>query len=135
MVAGEPNDVRLKNVDGQRIVQVVEDGKVTRHLFSSQADAERYAESQRTRLGLPAKPPNWEQNPIDGSPRGLREIPDFIVEDVIDLAKFSGRGIVATIVDTRGIRLRLHFTAVTSELLCERIAEALGHRHDDQTET
>lgn len=46
MVAGEPNDVRLKNVDGQWIVQVVENGKVARHLFNAQPVAESYAELQ-----------------------------------------------------------------------------------------
>ncbi|TPI61455.1 hypothetical protein FJ420_16355 [Mesorhizobium sp. B3-1-3] len=60
MVAGEPNDVRLKSVDGQWIVQVVENGKITRRLFNAQAVAESYAEFQRIRLGLPGKPPIWE---------------------------------------------------------------------------
>ncbi|TIM60052.1 MAG: hypothetical protein E5Y60_31845, partial [Mesorhizobium sp.] len=67
--AGEPNDVRLKNVDGQRIVQVVEDGKATRHLFNTQAVAESYAEFKRIRLGLPGKPPTWEENPVDERPK------------------------------------------------------------------
>lgn len=62
MVAGEPNDVRLKNVDRKWIVQVVEDGKLTPHLFTSQAVAESYAEFQRVRLGLPGKPPIWEKH-------------------------------------------------------------------------
>ncbi|MER9243004.1 hypothetical protein [Mesorhizobium sp. M0633] len=63
MVAGEPNDVRLKNVDRQWIVQVVENGKVARHLFNAQPVAESYAEFQRIRLGLPGKPPIWEGEP------------------------------------------------------------------------
>jgi hypothetical protein len=62
MVAGEPNDVRLKNVDSQWIVQVVENGKVTPHLFNAQAVAESYAEFQRLRLGLAGKPPILEEN-------------------------------------------------------------------------
>ncbi|WP_245468657.1 MULTISPECIES: hypothetical protein [unclassified Mesorhizobium] len=60
MVAGEPNDVRLKNVDSQWIVQVIENGKVTRHSFKAQATAESYAEFQRIKLGLPGRPPIWE---------------------------------------------------------------------------
>ncbi|WP_292156344.1 hypothetical protein [Mesorhizobium sp.] len=131
MVAGEPNDVRLKNVDGQRIVQVVENGKVTRHLFNSQAVAESYAEFQRIRLGLPAKRPIWEENPVDKRPTRLRHIPDFIIEDVLDLAEFSDRGIITTLVDTNGVRLRLHLTVLTSELLCERIADALERRYEE----
>lgn len=124
MVAGEPNDVRLKNVNGKWIVQVVENGKVTRHSFNANAVAESYAEFQRVRLGLPGKPPIW-----DGRPEALREIPDFIINDVLDLAEYSDRGIVTTIVDARGVRLRLHLTVVTSELLCERIATALERRY------
>lgn len=129
MVAGEPNDVRLKNLNGQWIVQVVENGKVTRHSFNAKAVAESYAEFQRVRLGLPGKPPIWEDNRVDGHPERLREIPDFIINDVLDLAEYSDRGIVTTIVDARGVRLRLHLTVVTSELLCERIATALERRY------
>ncbi|WP_185970237.1 MULTISPECIES: hypothetical protein [unclassified Mesorhizobium] len=131
MVAGEPNDVRLRNVRGQRIVQVIEDGKVTRHLFNSQAVAESYAEFQRIRLGLPGKPPIWEENPLDERPMRLRQRPDFIVQDVLDLAEFSDRGIVTTLVDTHGVHLRVHLTVVTSELLCERIADALERRYEE----
>lgn len=129
MVTGEPNDVRLKNVDDQWIVQVVEDGKLTRHLFNVQAVAESYAEFQRNRLGLPGKPPTWEENPVDKRPK--REIPDFIINDVLDLGEYSDCGIVTTLVDTHGVRLRLHLTAVTSELLCERIANALERRYGE----
>ncbi|WP_200950974.1 hypothetical protein [Mesorhizobium sp. Root695] len=131
MVAGEPNDVRLKNVDGRWIVQVVENGRVTRHSFNAQAVAESYAEFQRVRLGLPRKPPIWEENPVDERPKRLREIPDFIINDVLDLAEYSYRGIVTTIVDKHGNRLRLHLTVVTSELLCERIANALERRYGE----
>ncbi|MER9708461.1 hypothetical protein NKJ10_30620 [Mesorhizobium sp. M0204] len=128
MVAGEPNDVRLKNVDGQWSVEVVENGKVTRHLFNAQAAAESYAEFQRIRLSLPGKPPCWEENPVYGRPKRLREAPDFIINDVLDLAEYSDRSIVTTLVDTHGVCLRLHLTVVTSELLCERIANALERR-------
>ncbi|UVK48506.1 hypothetical protein BPNPMPFG_007889 (plasmid) [Mesorhizobium sp. AR07] len=129
MVIGEPNDVRLKSVDGQWIVQVVENGNVTRHLFNAQDLAESYAELQRMRLGLPGKPPIWEESPVDERSKRLREIPDFIIDDVLELAEYSDRGIVTTLVDTHGVRLRLHLTVVTSELLCERIADALERRY------
>ncbi|WP_095204562.1 hypothetical protein [Mesorhizobium carmichaelinearum] len=129
MVAGEPNDVRLKNVDGQWIVQVVENGKVTLRLFNAQDLAQSYAELQRMRLGLPGKPPIWGENTVDERPKRLREIQDFILHDVHDLDEYSDRGIVATLVDPDGVRLRLHLTVVTSELLCERIADALERRY------
>ncbi|UVK50251.1 hypothetical protein DBIPINDM_007564 (plasmid) [Mesorhizobium sp. AR02] len=119
----------MNNLNGQWIVQVVENGKVTRHSFNAKAVAESYAEFQRVRLGLPGKPPIWEDTPVDGHPERLREIPDFIINDVLDLAEYSDRGIVTTIVDARGVRLRLHLTVVTSELLCERIATALERRY------
>lgn len=57
MVAGEPDDVRVERVDRQWAVRVTESGKVTQHLFEAQAMAESFAEAQRTRLGLPGKPP------------------------------------------------------------------------------
>ncbi|UVC15348.1 hypothetical protein [Mesorhizobium onobrychidis] len=101
MVAGEPNDVRLKNVDGQWIVQVLEDGKATPYLFNAQTVAESYAEFQRIRLGLPGKPPIWEENPVDERPKRLRETPDFIINDVLDLAEYSDRGVVTTLVDSK----------------------------------
>ncbi|MER9757931.1 hypothetical protein NKJ46_31920 [Mesorhizobium sp. M0166] len=129
MVAGEPNDVRLKYAAGQWIVQVVENGKVTRHLFNAQAVAESYAEFQRIRLGLPGKPPIREENPVDE--RHKREMPDFIINDVLDLTEYSDRGIVTTLVDKHGVRLRLHLTVVTSALLCERIASALERRYGE----
>ncbi|WP_208648494.1 hypothetical protein [Mesorhizobium hawassense] len=125
MVAGEPNDVRLKYAAGQWIVQVMENGKITRHLFNVQAVAECYAEFQRIRLGLAGKPPIRE----DECHR--REMPDFIINDVLDLTECSDRGIVTTLVDKRGVRLRLHLTVVTSALLCERIASALERRYGE----
>jgi hypothetical protein len=57
MVAGEPNDVRVKYVGGQWAVQVVESGEIAQHLFKTKALAESFAESERSRLGLPGKPP------------------------------------------------------------------------------
>jgi hypothetical protein len=58
MVAGEPNAVRARSVDGEWVVQVVENGEVTRHLFKMQPHAENFAEGQRRRLGMPGKPPH-----------------------------------------------------------------------------
>ncbi|UVK37658.1 hypothetical protein LHFGNBLO_004730 [Mesorhizobium sp. AR10] len=57
MVAGEPNDVRVERANRQWAVLVAEDGKVTQHLFDKKAAAETFADDQRTRLGLPGKPP------------------------------------------------------------------------------
>jgi hypothetical protein len=57
MVTGEPNDVRVKYVDGQWTVQIVENGAVARSVFKTNASAENFAEAQRLRLGLPGKPP------------------------------------------------------------------------------
>lgn len=131
MVAGEPNDVRLKIVDSQWIVHVVENGKITRHLFDAQVVAESYAEFQRIRLGLPGTPPIWGDYPVDERPKRPREIPDFIINDVLGLAEYSDRGIVTTLVDTHGVLVRLHLTVVTSELLCERIAYALERRYGE----
>ena len=58
MVAGEPNDVRVERVDRRQwAVLVAEDGMVRRHLFEDQQAAEDFADGERTRLGLPARPP------------------------------------------------------------------------------
>lgn len=57
MVAGEPNDVRVKYRDDKWTVQIAEGGKAILKPFESQAAAEHFAESQRIRLGLPGKPP------------------------------------------------------------------------------
>ena len=58
MVAGEqPDDVRVERVDSRWAARVTENGKVTQHLFEAQVMAESFAEAQRTRLGLPGKPP------------------------------------------------------------------------------
>ncbi|RVC83926.1 hypothetical protein EN745_00540 [Mesorhizobium sp. M4A.F.Ca.ET.022.05.2.1] len=129
MVAGEPNDVQLKHVNGRWVVRVVENGRVSRCSFNAQDAAEGYAESQRIRLGLPGKPPVWAENPAHEHPKSLREMGDFTIADVLDLAEYSDRGIVTTLVDPYGVRLRLHLTVVTSELLCERIATALERRY------
>lgn len=68
---------------------------------------------------------------MDERPKRLRETPDFIINDVLDLAEYSDRGIVTTLVDTHGVRLRLHLTVVASELLCERIANALERQYGE----
>jgi hypothetical protein len=57
MVTGEPNDVRVKYVDGEWSVQIVENGAVARGVFKTKESAENFAEGQRLRLGLPGKPP------------------------------------------------------------------------------
>jgi hypothetical protein len=57
MVAGEPDDVRVKFVDGEWAVQIVEKGEAAQHLFKNKAIAEAFAEVERWRLGLPGKPP------------------------------------------------------------------------------
>lgn len=36
-----------------------------------------------------------DEIPIGERPRGFREMPDFIVNDVLDLAEYSDRGIVS----------------------------------------
>ncbi|WP_434725415.1 hypothetical protein [Mesorhizobium sp. RIZ17] len=68
---------------------------------------------------------------MDERPKRLRETRDFIINDVLDLAEYSDRGVVTTLVDTQGIRLRLHLAVVTSELLCERIANSLERRYGE----
>lgn len=58
MVVGEPNDVRVERVGRRQwAVLVAEEGTVTQHLFDTPAVAETFADDQRTRLGLPGKPP------------------------------------------------------------------------------
>ncbi|MET3582737.1 hypothetical protein ABID19_005799 [Mesorhizobium robiniae] len=57
MVAGEPNDVRVKRAGGGWVVHIVEDGKLTVLRFKTQSPAENSADDQRARLGLASKPP------------------------------------------------------------------------------
>lgn len=58
MVADEPNDVRVESVHRRQwAVLVAENGTVTQRLFEAQEAAEDFADSERTRLGLPARPP------------------------------------------------------------------------------
>ena len=58
MVADEPNDVRVERVGRRQwAVLVAENGTVTQRLFEAQEAAEDFADGERTRLGLPAKPP------------------------------------------------------------------------------
>ncbi|MFC3323641.1 hypothetical protein [Mesorhizobium cantuariense] len=66
---------------------------------------------------------------MENDPERSREIQDFILDEVSEQAGYSDRRIVITLVDAQGIRLRLHVTAVTGELLCERIADALEYRY------
>lgn len=57
MVAGEPNDVRVKRCSGGWVVHIIEDGKLTVHRFKTQSPAENFADDHRARLGLASKPP------------------------------------------------------------------------------
>jgi hypothetical protein len=70
MVAGEPDSVRVKGINGQWIVRVVDAGKLTQQLFDDHAKAEAFAEDERHRLGLPGEPPAEE--PVDMRRRGGR---------------------------------------------------------------
>ncbi|MDX8517342.1 hypothetical protein [Mesorhizobium dulcispinae] len=60
MVAGEPDSVRVKGINGQWIVRVVEGGRLTQQVFDIHAEAEAFAEEERHRLGLPGEPPAEE---------------------------------------------------------------------------
>lgn len=57
MVAGEPNDVRVKRCSGGWAVHIMEGGKLAVHRFRTQCPAENFADDQRARLGLASKPP------------------------------------------------------------------------------
>ncbi|WP_136617767.1 MULTISPECIES: hypothetical protein [Mesorhizobium] len=59
----------------------------------------------------------------------MDETIDFVVNDVLDLGGYSDSGVCVTLVDLESGRVRLHLTAVTAELLCERIADALERRY------
>jgi hypothetical protein len=63
-------------------------------------------------------------------PEMSSETPDVIVNDVLDLAEYTDRGVVITL-RAPGGRVRLHLTTATGELLCERIADALECRYGD----
>jgi hypothetical protein len=60
MVTDEPDGVRVKAVNGQWIVRVVEGGRLTQQLFDIHLQAESFAEEERLRLGLPGEPPAEE---------------------------------------------------------------------------
>ena len=60
MVATEPDNVRVKSINGQWVVRVVDGGTITRQLFSVHAEAEAFAEEERLRLRLPGEPPAEE---------------------------------------------------------------------------
>ena len=57
MVSGEPDSVRVKAINGQWMVRIVESGRLTQQLFDIHAEAEGFAEDERLRLGLPGEPP------------------------------------------------------------------------------
>jgi len=60
MVSGEPDSVRVKAINGQWIVRIVEGGRLTQQVFDIHAEAESFAEEERLRLGLPGEPPTAE---------------------------------------------------------------------------
>ncbi|TPN76048.1 hypothetical protein FJ987_14490 [Mesorhizobium sp. CU2] len=60
MVSGEPDSVRVKAINGQWIVRIVEGGRLTQQVFDIHAEAESFAEEERLRLGLPGEPPAAE---------------------------------------------------------------------------
>jgi hypothetical protein len=70
MVTAEPDGVRVKAVNGQWIVRVVDGGRLTQQLFDIQSQAESFAEEERLRLGLPGEPPAAE--PLEPVLQGAR---------------------------------------------------------------
>jgi len=70
MVTAEPDGVRVKAVNGQWIVRVVDGGRLTQQLFDIQSQAESFAEEERLRLGLPGEPPAAE--PLEPVLHGAR---------------------------------------------------------------
>jgi len=70
MVAGEPDSIRVKFINGQWLVRVVEGGRLAHQLFDIHAEAEAFAEEERHRLGLPGEPPAEE--PVETRRRGGR---------------------------------------------------------------
>ncbi|WP_320220437.1 hypothetical protein [Mesorhizobium captivum] len=70
MVAGEPDSVRVKFINAQWLVRVVEGGRLTHQLFDIHAEAEAFAEEERHRLGLPGEPPAAE--PVQAKRRSGR---------------------------------------------------------------
>lgn len=61
------------------------------------------------------------------------EASDFIVNDVLELAEYTDLGVVVTLVDPQGRRVRLHLRIGMGELLCERIANALECRYSENS--
>jgi hypothetical protein len=70
-----------------------------------------------------------EDRPVNDPRAAAHETPDFMVIDALDLADYTDRGVVITLVNAQGDRLRLHVDIRTGELLCERIAHALECRY------
>ena len=60
MITSEPDSVRVKTVNGQWIVRVVDGGRLTQQVFDIHEQAESFAEEERLRLGLPGEPPAQE---------------------------------------------------------------------------
>jgi hypothetical protein len=74
-----------------------------------------------------------EESDVKDLPVRAGEAPDFIVKDVLDLADYTDVGVVVTLVNTQGSRIRLHLEIGMGELLCERIASALECRYGDNS--
>ncbi|WP_112101375.1 hypothetical protein [Mesorhizobium hawassense] len=70
MVTGEPDSVRVKAINGQWIVRIVDGGRLTQQVFDINAQAETFAEEERLRLGLPGEPP--AEGPAGPTRRGRR---------------------------------------------------------------
>ncbi|CDX40983.1 hypothetical protein P9273_24225 [Mesorhizobium sp. WSM4935] len=68
MVTSEPDSVRVKPVNDQWIVRVVDGGRLRQKVFDVHAQAETFAEEERLRLGLPGEPPTEE--PVGPLQRG-----------------------------------------------------------------
>jgi hypothetical protein len=58
-----------------------------------------------------------------------RDAHDFLVQDVPDIREYTDDGVIITLADARGSRVRLHLKIGMGELLCERIATALECRY------
>ena len=70
MATNEPDSVRVKAINGQWIVRIVDGGRLMQQLFDVHAEAEAFAEEERLRLGQPGEPPSEE--PVEPMRRGGR---------------------------------------------------------------
>ncbi|CDX27092.1 conserved hypothetical protein [Mesorhizobium sp. ORS 3359] len=71
MITSEPDSVRVRAVNGQWIVRVVDGGRLTQQVFDIHEQVESFAEEERLRLGLPGEPPAEEPaGPLQSGPDG-----------------------------------------------------------------